>query len=118
MFRQYHEAEEGSLTLKKLKIVAETADGPEKYASFMLARIAMENILAYDLLMRRFFLLEFDWNLPFLDDKWSKRCWTCGKTEPAKLKTCTVCKWAKYCGRACQAQGRKFDKMLDERVAF
>lgn len=109
-----------AVPVEKAKAIAETIDGPEKYASFMLGGGPeggkCESAIIYEKLMRQYFLQEFNLVLPDLVKKWSKQCWTCGKTEA--LKTCSSCKWAKYCGRSCQAKGRQMDKMMDYEIAL
>lgn len=103
-----------SASLEQVKAITETIDGPEKYLSFHMGGMGKnEGYNIYVKLMQDYLLQELDLLLPDLVKKWSEQCWTCGKIE-ACLKTCSICKWAKYCGKTCQAKGRQLDKLLDD----
>lgn len=99
--------------LQRLKIISETQDGVEKLLSYELQKPLYRNSTrALHVLMTKFLREKFTLDIPDLVDKWKNRCWTCGKRFGIDLKTCSACKWAKYCGKKCQAEGRLFDKKI------
>ena len=51
--------------------------------------------------MRKYLSNQFDADIPDLQTKWSKKCWSCFSSADV-LKKCTGCNVAKYCGKECQ----------------
>lgn len=68
--------------------------------------------LPYQELMRDYMKKTFRVQPEDLRMKWKKLCWNCFKTEEGELKTCSVCKVAKYCNKDCQAKDWRYHKLL------
>ena len=92
----------------------------EKFAVFALRMCDLNpGPKMYDLLVRDK-LKRVGLNPPKqdLEAKWSTRCWKCEmvKEDKEALKTCTGCRWARYCGRECQAGDWRVHKLLHREV--
>jgi len=90
-----------------------------KYLAVSLANPELNpGFKLYHILMGDFMKNNFSVDTSSLQTKQSVECWWCRKvsTDPEALKTCTVCKVAKYCGRDCQRQEWKVHKLLHQEL--
>ena len=84
----------------------------EQFNAFVSACRYSAQYHMYDILMRRFIKEKFGIEIQSLLRKWSKLCWNCSAQPESKLKICSVCKIASYCGKECQALDWKVHKLL------
>lgn len=106
------ESQDNREAMSDIKIVAATKDGFEKVGITNLK--GRTRFRLWNALMTKYLREEFSLEVPNLVEKWDNQCWTCGE-KSVNLKQCSKCEHAKYCGRACQIAGRKFDKLMDLR---
>ena len=91
-------------------------DNIEKFVVFAFESAELNpSVRMYDLLMRDYLKRRFGAEPEDLEEKWSRRCWNCGRS-PQVLKTCTACKRAKYCDVGCQQGEWKRHKLLHKEM--
>ena len=74
----------------------------------------------YDIAMRDYLQRTRSHVLVNLEEKWEARCWHCFYAYNPKensLKSCSVCKMAKYCDAKCQKRDWKIHKLLHGEIA-
>lgn len=90
----------------------------EKYlAAKIYFRQVNPNMMMYHSLMVVWLYTDFHVHPENLEEKWLTRCWGCHEVKP-NLKSCTVCKCAKYCSKTCQEEDWKAHKVLHKSLEW
>ena len=103
-----------SLTTSLYRLYGRDAWNVQKYLIVCLKMTQVKpGIRLYDILMRDFLQRVYGKTVMNLEEVWSGLCWECSEAKhKLELKSCSVCKFAKYCGAECQRKEWKRHKVL------
>lgn len=96
-----------------LEVVCKTEMNQNKHLAMQISKsVTNPGVFLYDLLMRNFMKESFGVNLAPVEEEMAGKCWSCGLAGE-DLKTCTGCKFGKYCDKKClQEDWLKMHKLM------